>query len=164
MPACPEQPIVDDPTLPSVGGPFYDCGQAAEFRAPSPTNIPHIFGDGTPGLNNSVNCLLPLNIQGWMNNPTWQPGIPDIVHINGNDRVFDNQHEFPAIMFTGQHIQWNNQGSGTTGDIYLAPSAWMIEVDGECLRPTPEPGVSFALMVGVLLLSVFGRCRRSSHL
>lgn len=158
MPSCPEQPIVTPPNS-SVGGPFYSCGGVPTTqRGPSPTAYPHAFGDGSPGLNETSICFESFTIQSWWSNNGYQPDLPGAIWVSGHNRDIENDAAFPTMVIDGQWINITNH-EGSIEEIVLTDDAWMVEVDGECLRPTPEPGLSMALTLGALLIVGIRRFR-----
>ncbi len=168
MPECEDQPITADPMIIVGNGPFFDCGMGPTgLRAPSPTALPHAFGDwpATTELDDTITCFLDFTPQGWWDNP-WPFSLPDIPIAN-NDRIIHNSADGSSwtgdVVFYGQRVKWINEpGVGSiTGEYICAPGADMIEVDGECICPAPEPGVSLALSVGLVLLAVFARRRKA---
>ena len=160
MSACPEAPKVPNPP-PTIGGPFYDCGMGpVGFRAPSPMQLPHGFGDNGL-LDGSSTCILPFTPQGW-----WAGnGQPDLPHvkITDSDREIHNAALFPGdVVFYGKRVKWKSQpGFGAAaGEYRCAPGAENIEVDGVCLCPVPEPGLLPALAVGLIRMALGARARR----
>lgn len=132
--ACPNPPVLDDPMSTVTGGPFSDCGMGlVGLRSPSPTALPHGFGDNG-ALDGSSICHLPFTVQNWWVNQG-QPDIPDI-RITDSDRLIHNSATFPGdVIFYGQRIEWVNQpGVGSiVGNYVCAPGASDIEVDGVCI-------------------------------
>lgn len=153
MPECPEQPVIGD--LTATGGPFLDCGLGPTgFKSPVPTALPHAFSDGHLFTNTSL-CVTPFQTASWWAN-FLQTDLPNLF-ITGNHREIHNSAVFPGdVVFTGHHVKWISQpGFGAaTGEYVCAPGANMIEVDGECLCPVPEPSVTVGLLVSVLFMAV----------
>lgn len=161
MSGCPVKPAIPSPPPTATGGPFYDCGMGPTgFRSPSPTTLPHGFGD-RGALDKSTTCIMPFEAESWWRG-NGQPILPD-VQIPDSDRIIHNSAVFEGdVVFTGERVQWKSQpGFGAVkGEYVCAPSAWMIEVDGVCICPVPEPGLLSALAVGLVGLAFGARRRR----